>query len=193
MTAGMLLLASSSPRRSYLLEMLGIPHVVGPVKVDEAPLPGEDPEHYARRLARAKARAGSQKHADRWVLGADTAVVLEGTILGKPGSPDEASEMLLALAGNRHLVVSAVALARGQDLHEACDVTSVWIRPMSSETARAYVATGEPLDKAGSYGIQGVGAVLVDRIEGDYYGVMGLPVRLLTDLMRAAGIPYSFT
>jgi septum formation protein len=126
------------------------------------------------------------------VLGADTIVVLGKETLGKPSSPGEAEEMLLRLAGKRHQVVSAVALARGADLHEAHDVTSVWMRDLSSETARTYVATGEPLDKAGSYAIQGVGAVLVDRIEGDYFGVMGLPLRLVVELMGLAGIPYSF-
>ena len=193
MNTASLVLASRSPRRRQLLEMLGISHVVDPVEVDELPRPGEDPEHYAIRLARGKARAGSKRHPDIWVLGADTVVVLDGKMLGKPESPTAAEDMLLELAGNRHRVVTAVALARGDDMRDACDVTSVWIRQMTRERAQAYVQTGEPLDKAGSYGIQGLGAVLVDRIEGDYFSVMGLPLRLVVDLMSAAGIPYNFT
>ncbi len=193
MNTATLVLASRSPRRRQLLEMLGISHVVDPVEVDELLRPGEDPEHYAIRLAREKARAGSERHPDIWALGADTVVVLDGRVLGKPESPTAAENMLLELAGNRHRVVSAVALARGDDVRDACDVTSVWIRQMTREGARAYVQTGEPLDKAGSYGIQGLGAVLVDRIEGDYFSVMGLPLRLVVDLMNAAGIPYNFT
>jgi septum formation protein len=173
--------------------MLGISHEVDPVEVDERPRPNEAPERYAKRLAKEKACVGSAKHPDRWVLGADTIVVLDGTILGKPQSPAEAERMLLTLAGHCHQVVSAIALARGEEILEACDVTSVWIRQMPRDTARAYVETGEPLDKAGSYGIQGLGAVLVERIEGDYFSVMGLPVRLVADLMETAGIPYRFT
>lgn len=193
MNTATLVLASRSPRRRQLLEMLGISHVVDPVEVDELPRSGEDPERYVVRLAREKALVGSKRHPDIWVLGADTVVVLDGRILGKPKSPTAAEDMLLELAGNRHRVVSAVALARGDDMHGACDVTSVWIRQMTRERVRAYVRTGEPLDKAGSYGIQGLGAVLVDRIEGDYFSVMGLPLRLVVDLMSAAGIPYNFT
>ena len=176
-----------------MLEMLGISHVVDPVQIDERLQVGEDPERYAQRLAREKARVGSHRHPGKWVLGADTVVVLDKETLGKPSSSDEAEEMLLRLAGKCHRVVSAVALVRGEDVHEAHDVTSVWMRSVTRETARQYVATGEPLDKAGSYAIQGVGAVLVDRIEGDYFGVMGLPVRLVVELMGLAGIPYSFS
>jgi septum formation protein len=188
-----LLLASRSPRRRHLLEMLSIPHDVDPVEIDEQPRPGEEPEAYAVRLAGEKARAGCVAHPDRWVLGADTVVVLDGAIIGKPDSPSDAEEMLLRLAGRRHRVISAVALARNDEVLEAHDETSVWMGSMSRDTARAYVETGEPLDKAGSYGIQGLGAVLVERIEGDYFSVMGLPVRLVAGLIETAGIPYSFT
>ena len=193
MTRPALVLASGSPRRHQLLEMLGISHDVDPVEIDERHRVGEDPEQYASRLAREKARVGSKMHADRWVLGADTVVVLDGDVFGKPNSPAEAESMLLRLAGNRHRVITAVALVRGDEVHAARDVTSVWMRTATAETVRSYVQTGEALDKAGSYGIQGFGAVLVDRIEGDYFAVMGLPVRLVVDLMQAAGIPYSFT
>ena len=193
MTRNDMVLASGSPRRRQLLNMLGVPHEVDPVEIDEQILAGEDPEHYACRLARDKARAGSKKHAGRWVLGADTVVVIGGEILGKPRSTEEAESMLLQLAGNRHRVVTGVALAKDDDLYEARDVTSVWFRPITAEQARSYVRTGEPMDKAGSYAVQGLGAVFVDRIEGDYFGVMGLPVRLVVDLMQAAGMPYTFT
>ena len=188
-----IVLASRSPRRHQLFEMLGISHVVDPVHIDERPVPGEAPEPFAQRLAREKALAGAERHPGTWVLGADTVVVLDEEILGKPASPVEAEEMLLRLAGRRHRVVSAIALSRGEDLHEAHDVTSVWMRSMTREMAREYVATGEPMDKAGSYAVQGMGAILVDRIEGDYFGVMGLPVRLVVELMGLAGIPYNFS
>ena len=193
MTRNDMVLASGSPRRRQLLNMLGVPHEVDPVEIDEQILAGEDPEHYPCRLARDKARAGSKRHAGRWVLGADTVVVIGGEILGKPRSTEEAESMLLQLAGNRHRVVTGVALAKDDDLYEARDVTSVWFRPITAEQARSYVRTGEPMDKAGSYAVQGLGAVFVDRIEGDYFGVMGLPVRLVVDLMQAAGMPYTFT
>ena len=116
--------------------MLGISHVVDPVQIDESPQAGEDPEPFAQRLAREKAVAGSKRHPGKWVLGADTIVVLDKETLGKPSSPDEAEEMLLRLAGKCHRVVSAVALAREEDVYEAHDVTSVWMRSVSRETIR---------------------------------------------------------
>ncbi len=193
MTTPSLVLASRSPRRRKLLDMLGIPHLVDPVEIDERVRAGEGPHAYASRLAREKAAAGGTRHPEQWVLGADTVVVLGGDILGKPRSVEEAESMLARLAGKQHLVITAVALARQADLFEASDATSVWFRPIPAEIIRAYVQTGEPMDKAGSYAIQGRGAVLIERVEGDYFGVMGLPVRLVIDLMQAAGIPYSFT
>lgn len=189
----MIVLASGSPRRRALLEMLGIAHVVEPVPVDESRLPDEPPERYAVRLARAKAAEGARRHAGCWALGADTVVVVGGELLGKPQSPGHAVEMLKKLAGNRHRVVSAVALARGDEIHDRCDVTTVWFRRVSPAVLDAYVATGEPLDKAGAYAVQGKGAVLVERIEGDFFGVVGLPLRLVADLLDVAGTPYSFT
>jgi septum formation protein len=147
----------------------------------------------ARRLAREKAAVVAARHPGRWVLGADTVVVLEGEMLGKPGSPADAEAMLGRLAGREHQVVTAVALARDGKMHGACDITRVRFRTISPELIRAYVATGEPLDKAGAYGVQGAGAALVERIEGDFFGVMGLPLRLVVDLLSLAGMPYSFT
>ncbi len=173
--------------------MLGVTHTVEPVEVDERPPPGEEPMHYAQRLAREKALAATAGEAGTWVLGADTVVVLGEEMLGKPRTPAEAEGMLSKLAGRQHKVVTALALVKDDVVHERCDVTSVWFRPLTPELIQAYVATGEPLDKAGAYGVQGRGAALIERIEGDFFGVMGLSVRLVLDLFEAAGIPYSFT
>lgn len=189
----MIVLASRSPRRRQLLEMLGIPHEVDPANVPERPEPGEVPEMMAARLAREKALAVGGRHPDRWILAADTVVVLDHEVLGKPESPRSAERMLHKLAGREHQVVTAVALSRNDLVHERCDVTKVWFRRLDDAQISAYVATGEPLDKAGAYGVQGYGAVLVDRIEGDFFSVMGLPVRLVTDLFALAGMPYRFT
>ncbi len=188
-----LVLASRSPRRHQLLNMLHIAHVVDPVEVDEHVVPGEDPRGFTQRLATEKAQAGSASHPTSWVLGADTVVVHDGAILGKPTSTEEAEHMLSTLAGARHEVVTALALARGDTVYEALDVTAVWMRDMPPEKIHAYVETGEPMDKAGSYAIQGLGSVLVERIEGDYFSVMGLPVRLVVELMDRAGLDYHFT
>lgn len=183
-----LILASRSPRRRQLLEMLDIPHRVVSADVQEIPLPREAPAAYARRLAREKARAVP----GTLVLGADTIVVLDDEILEKPQDPDDAVQMLRRLQGRRHEVITAVCLLADGTTHEAADTTAVYFRPMSDEQLRGYVATGEPMDKAGGYGIQGYGAALVERIEGDFFGVMGLPVRLVIDLLEEAGYPYNF-
>jgi septum formation protein len=183
-----LVLASRSPRRRQLLEMLGIPIVVAHADVQEIPLPRETPSAYARRLARDKARAVP----GALVLGADTIVVLDDEILEKPADAAHALEMLRRLQGRWHEVITSVCLIADGNAYEAQDRTSVEFRPATDETLRAYIATGEPLDKAGAYGIQGYGAVLVERIEGDFFGVMGLPVRLVLDLLGQAGQPYRF-
>ena len=188
MTAPPLILASSSPRRRQLLEMLGIPFRVAGADIPEIRLPREAPADYARRLARDKARAV----AGGWVLGADTIVVVGDQVLEKPRDPEDALEMLLRLEGRRHEVVTAVCLVADGTEHEAMDTTAVYFRPADPELLRAYVATGEPMDKAGAYGIQGYGAALVERIEGDFFSVMGLPVRLVLDLLRRAGWEYRF-
>ena len=173
--------------------MLGIAHEVDPSGVEERQLPGEGAEAMASRLAREKALDVARRHPAQWVLGADTVVVIEGAVLGKPRSAVEAEEMLARLAGREHQVVTAVALAKGETVRERCDVTRVWFRQLDGKQGRAYVATGEPLDKAGGYGVQGYGAALVDRIEGDFFGVMGLPLRLVVELLGQAGMPYDFT
>lgn len=183
-----LVLASKSPRRRQLLEMLGIPVIVMAADVQEIPLPRETPSGYSRRLARDKARAVPGE----LVLGADTIVVVDGDILEKPADPADAVRMLERLQGRRHEVITSVCLVGNGAEHEAQDVTAVFFRPAGREFLEAYVATGEPMDKAGAYGIQGYGAALVERIEGDFFGVMGLPVRLVLELLERAGHPYRF-
>jgi len=189
----MIVLASQSPRRHQLLEMLGIPHRVDPAHLDEDPRENETPRLYALRLAQEKAIEVSRRNAGQLVLAADTVVVLGTELLGKPSSAEDARQMLTRMSGRRHDVVTGVVLTDGTRVMDRLDVTAVWFRDLTTEVIRGYVATGDPLDKAGSYGIQGCGAVLVDRIEGDYFGVMGLPLRLVVELLAEAGIPYRFT
>ncbi|MDH3457384.1 MAG: Maf family protein [Gemmatimonadota bacterium] len=190
----MIVLASASPRRRHLLEMLGIDHEVVPADVPEVQEPGEVPAMMAVRLARVKAESVAKERPDAPVLAADTVVVIDDHVLGKPTDEGDARRMLQRLSGRSHVVITAVALVlpEGNTL-ERYDVTRVWFRPVSNETIAEYVATGEPLDKAGSYGVQGCGAVLVDRVEGDFFSVMGLPLRLVVELLDAAGRPYRFT
>jgi septum formation protein len=190
----MIVLASGSPRRTQLLTLLGIAHRVDAAHgVDETPRPGERPEALAVRLAREKALSVAARHRDTPVLAADTVVVLHGELLGKPGSVAEAEAMLARLAGREHTVVTAVALALDGRVWERVDRTRVRFRSLTPDMISAYVATGEPMDKAGAYGLQGYGAVLVERIEGDCFGVIGLPLRLVVEVLDAAGRPYRFT
>ena len=183
-----LVLASASPRRRQLLDMLGIPVEVRPSHIPEIRGAGESPVAYAERLAREK--AGSVPGA--FVLGADTTVVLGSDVLEKPADADDAVRMLMALQGRTHEVVTAVALVANGTTRQRTDITRVTFRAADERRMRAYVATGEPMDKAGAYGIQGFGAALVERIEGDFFGVMGLPVRLVLDLLEEAGWRYEF-
>ena len=188
MTMPTIVLASASPRRKQLLEMLHLPIVVHPADVQEIPLPRETPAAYSRRLARDKARAVP----GALVLGADTIVVLDEHILEKPADDDDALRMLTALQGRTHTVITSICLMAHGEQYEAADNTLVTFRPADEATLRAYIATGEPRDKAGAYGIQGWGAALVERIDGDFFGVMGLPVRLVLQLLERAGHPYTF-
>ena len=188
MTPPVLVLASGSPRRRQLLEMLGIPIEVRPPHVPEVRNPGESPQAYVERLAREKAASV----AGPLVLGADTTVVVDGEVLEKPVDATDALRMLRRLQGRVHQVITAIALKTPDSMLSATDVTAVRFRPADDDVLRAYVATGEPMDKAGAYGIQGHGAALVERIEGDFFGVMGLPVRLVLDLLARAGHPYRF-
>src|SRR3954453_6383856 len=183
-----LTLASASPRRRQLLEMLGIPVRVVPSNIPEVRRPVETPIDYVERLAREKAMSvpGSL------VLGADTTVVLRDEVLEKPVDPPDALRMLKKLQGRMHQVVTSVALVADETVHQATDITNVVFRRLDQEFLEAYVATGEPMDKAGAYGIQGYGAALVERIDGDFFSVMGLPIRLVLNLMREAGWEYRF-
>lgn len=186
------MLASGSPRRRQLLEMLRVPFRVLPPDVDEHVHPGERPADYVTRLALAKAAAVVRQAPGEVVLAADTTVVLQGEILGKPESPQGAVAMLERLQGHTHEVLTAVAVARDATVSQALDVSRVTFRPVDRATLVRYVATGEPLDKAGAYAIQGLGAPLIERVEGDFFGVMGLPLRLALDLLARFGRPYRF-
>ncbi len=188
MTPHLLTLASASPRRKQLLEMLALPIEVRPSHVPEVRASHEDPVSYVRRLARTKA----QSVPGTWVLGADTTVILGGDILEKPTDAEDAVRMLQRLVGRTHEVATAVALVHDGVVRDAVDVTRVTFRGADEAFLRAYVATGEPMDKAGAYGIQGFGAALVERIEGDFFGVMGLPLRRVLDLLAEAGWEYRF-
>lgn len=188
MTVTPLTLASSSPRRRQLLEMLGIPLRVIPANIAEVRRPFETPVDYVERLAREKALSVSGE----LVLGADTTVVVRDAVLEKPADAADALRMLQQLQGRTHQVVTSIALVTNGSVHQATDVTNVTFRRADDEFLEAYVATGEPMDKAGAYGIQGFGAALVERIEGDFFSVMGLPLRLVLNLMREAGREYRF-
>jgi septum formation protein len=185
-----LYLASASPRRKQLLEQLGLRCAVLPADVDESLRPGEDPQAYVMRLARLKAATAAERLGGPQVpvLGADTAVVLEGAVLGKPRTQAEGLAMLAQLSGRRHQVLSAVALWSSGRLESAVSESRVSFRAIPADEARAYWASGEPADKAGGYAIQGRGAVFVERLEGSYSGVMGLPLYETADLLRKAGV-----
>ena len=188
-----LVLASASPRRTAILRMLGLTHDVVVTDVDEVLLAGETPDGHVERLSREKALAGSRSRPDALVLAGDTVVVLDGVVLGKPAGPEDAVATLLRLSGRRHVVHSGLALLEpGGVVHSAVGRTEVLFRAFDEAHARAYVATGEPLDKAGAYGIQGMGAALVSEIDGDYYTVVGLPVAELLSLLQRAGWGYTF-
>jgi septum formation protein len=185
-----MVLASSSPRRKQLLELLGLRFEVVPANIDETWRNGEPPAAHAERLAREKATAAARDGAA--VIGADTIVVIGGEILGKPRDAGEARAMLRRLAGREHDVFTGVAVAYGRRVASGVERTAVWFRPLDDATIAEYVATGEPMDKAGAYGIQGFGAVLVERIEGDYFTVMGMGLGLRVDLLGRLGLGYRF-
>lgn len=185
-----LYLASRSPRRAELLDQIGVRYEALSVDVSEIRDAGERPDHFVLRAAADKARAGAGVRAHELpVLGADTAVVVDGEVLGKPGSREQALAMLEQLSGRGHRVLTAVALAGGAGCETALSETRVWFRELDEAERIAYWDTGEPADKAGGYGIQGLGAVFVERIEGSYSGVMGLPLFETARLLARAGIP----
>jgi septum formation protein len=187
-----IVLASSSPRRAQLLAMLDLRFDVEPADIDERYAPGEEPAAHAERLAREKATAVASRRSDALVIGSDTVVVLDGDVLGKPGDDDDALRMLLRLQGREHTVATGIAIAYAGQIRSDVERVRVRFRAFDTERARAYVATGEPMDKAGAYGIQGYGAALVERIEGDYFAVMGLPVARMIRLLEGLGFDYDF-
>ena len=188
MSRELLILASASPRRRQLLEMLGIPVRVVPSHIPEVRRPVETPVDYVERLAREKALSVP----GRLVLGADTTVVARDEVLEKPLDAADALRMLRKLQGRTHQVVTSVALVADETLHQATDVTNVVFRRLDDAFLEAYIATGEPMDKAGAYGIQGYGATIVERVDGDYFAVMGLPLQLLVRVLAELGIRYAF-
>ncbi|MNC28210.1 Maf-like protein YhdE [compost metagenome] len=184
-----LYLASGSPRRRELLAQIGVPFSVVSAPIDETPLPNEGAPAYVERLARAKAAAGlACIEGPAVVLGADTAVVLDGRILGKPENREDALAMLADLSGREHQVLTAVALSDGQRVHSLCVTSKVRFRAISAEEAQRYWASGEPADKAGGYAIQGLGAVFVTGLSGSYSAVVGLPLCETADLLGQFGI-----
>ena len=192
MSAPRVILASQSPRRRELLALVGIPHVVRPADVDETYGAGEEPKAHAERLAREKAAVVASDEPDAVVIGCDTIVVVDGDVLGKPRDEAHAAELLARLAGRSHVVMTAVAVRwRGVEL-AAVEEVGVTFHPLTPDDIRAYVATREPLDKAGAYGIQGYGATIVARVDGDYFAVMGLPLQRLVRLMGELGVRYRF-
>ena len=181
-------LASASPRRRQLLELIGVPHVVTPADIDETPRAGEAPKDYVLRLALEKAEAVFTRLADLPVLAADTTVVVGDEILGKPESETEAHAMLGKLSGREHYVHTGVALHTQSQQLRAHSYTQVYFAPLSSAEIHAYWESGEPQGKAGAYAIQGLGAVFITGISGSYTGVMGLPLFETAFLLRKAGI-----
>jgi septum formation protein len=184
------ILASSSPRRRELLTLIGLRHEVRPADVDESLVPGEIPWAYAERLARAKAQASAVPGSVS--IGSDTIVVVDGDVLGKPKDAAEAAAMLLRLSGRSHVVMTAIAVALDGDVRSEVVKVGVTFRSLRDDEIEDYISTGEPMDKAGAYGIQGYGASIVDAVDGDYFAVMGLPVNRMVRLLESAGLVYRF-
>ncbi|MDR3741659.1 MAG: Maf family protein [Terracidiphilus sp.] len=184
----MLILASASPRRRELLAQAGFTFTVQPADIPEDPVDGEDPLAYVVRLARQKAQAVYDAVGDRAavVLGADTTVTLDGHILGKPTDAEDAARMLRMLSGRTHRVITGVAVVTAEAVESAAEVTAVRFLTLSDAEIEAYIATGEPMDKAGAYGIQGRAARWIPRVEGCYFNVVGLPLALVGTMLEAA-------
>ena len=188
----MLVLASASPRRRELLAQAGFSFEVHPAHIPEDPLPGEDPIAYVTRLAREKAQAvfaqlatNAEAASNLAVLGADTTVTLDKAILGKPEDDDDAARMLRLLSGRTHRVMTGIALVTAEAAQVAAEVTAVRFLTLRDEEIAAYIATGEPMDKAGAYAIQGLAARWIPRIEGCYFNVVGLPIALVSTLLES--------
>ncbi len=179
-----LILASQSPRRKELLSLFHIPFTVKAADIDEAMDPGKDPVQEVARVSKLKALAISRE-TDDVVIAADTIVVLDGQVLGKPVDASHARAMLTALSGKDHQVMTGITVLKGETCLTHTEVTDIHFRPLSQKEIADYVATGEPMDKAGAYGIQGGAALFAEKLQGDYYNVMGLPVCRLFLMLRA--------
>jgi septum formation protein len=188
--APVLCLASASPRRRELLAQIGVPHVLAVPEVDEAVLPGEAAAQYVVRMACSKARSIHTCSAALPVLAADTIVVIDGRICGKPASAQQGIAMLLELSGRSHRVLTAVALAAAGAVTHRLSTSEVRLRHLSRAECIAYWNTGEPHDKAGGYAVQGRGAVFIEHLSGSYSGVMGLPLFETAQLLESAGLPH---
>jgi septum formation protein len=186
------ILASQSPRRRQLLDLVGIRHDVRPADVDESLVVGELPEQYAERLAREKAEVISKSAGNALIIAADTTVVIDEMVLGKPLDVGDAERMLRMLSGRSHTVITAVAASHRGRTVSGVELVDVTFRAVGDDEIRQYVATGEPMDKAGAYGIQGYGATIVRRIDGDYFAVMGLSLVRLVALLGELGVVYDF-
>ena len=184
-----IVLASASPRRQELLQLMGLDFIVRTAPHDETMNPFANPMDEVARVSQIKAQAVYPLcHEEDIVVAADTIVVIDGRELGKPHTQQDAFDMLSLLSGRTHEVVTVLSVCRGERTESEAVVTRVTFRALTDEEIRAYIATGEPMDKAGSYGIQGYGAMFVSRIEGDYFSVMGLPLCPLCRMLRAFGI-----
>lgn len=184
-----IVLASQSPRRRQLLGQMGLEFTTQSPEIDEAAFQGRDARDLVQILSREKARwIAGQVDPETLVIGADTVVVRDGEILGKPKGEEEARAMLASLSGRTHQVCTGVTVCRGDKVLTQVEETQVTFRPLTDQEIRQYVSTGEPMDKAGAYGIQGLGALLVQRLEGDYFNVMGLPLCRLGRMLRAFGV-----
>jgi septum formation protein len=184
------ILASQSPRRRDLLTLIGIEHEVWPANIDESHFPEETPAAHAERLARQKVRAIDLQ--DAVIIGSDTIVVVDGDILGKPRDRGHAAEMLRRLSGRTHTVMTGVAAGWQERLVSGLEKVDVTFRELDDAEIERYIDTGEPMDKAGAYGIQGFGATIVERVDGDYFAVMGLALNHLVRLLRELGLGYDF-
>ena len=183
-----LILASASPRRRELMGYFGLPFDIVPAAGPETPPAGADAAHTAEALALAKAKEIAESHPGAVVIGADTVVEIEGVILGKPKDEEDARRMLRMLSGREHRVYTGLAVIYGDKIESCAECTRVHFRPMTGAEIDDYIATGEPMDKAGAYGYQGRAGMYVEKIEGDFFNVVGLPLCLLGNMLSEAGV-----